>query len=95
MRAILFRPADSLMTDRQCMLSRGIGGDHVESVRSLMDCGFYRAVGLTRDFEDAESAFDFLNSEENNLADSMSVGDVLIWTNGKRELCLNVGWADL
>ena len=86
------------MTETQSIAARGIGADdsrHVEHVRSLMDCGFYRAIGLTRDLIDAESAFDFYNCEENNLATSMSVGDVLIWTNGKRELCLNVGWSDL
>ena len=100
MRAILFQPNDSVMTDIESMSARGISSrnfdaDHCDAVDCLLMAGKYVARGLTRSVSDYdnESIFDSLNmGEMPKLADHMSVGDVLIWESGVRYLCLHTGW---
>lgn len=74
---------------------RGFFGDDkaVELAKKLLNEGAYRMTtgqGYIGDAEDSEAVFDALNTSGDSY---MTLGDVIVWNNGKRELCLAEGWA--
>ena len=85
------------VTETHGMGLMGLYGDKlaIEIARELLDAGkFEIAQGgnkLPR-CDDTESVFDAMNMSEES---HMSVGDVIVWNTGKRELCLKQGWATI
>lgn len=72
----------------------------IETVQALLNAGkAYKMIdshgALAENMPDAESVFDAMNLHgmNNELPVYMRVGDVIVWNNGKRELCLKNGWA--
>ena len=72
----------------------------IETVQALLNAGkAYKMVNphgaLAENMPDAESVFDAMNLHgiRNDLPVHAQVGDVIVWNNGKRELCLKNGWA--
>ena len=72
----------------------------IETVQALLDAGnAYKMVNphgaLDENMPDAATVFDAMNLHGMNhdLPVYMTVGDVIVWNNGKRELCLQNGWA--
>lgn len=83
------------LTNEQEVVIRGIFGNNaqVTLAKELLDAGKYEMVKCD-DYrlprcENEEQVFDRMNLDSGN---HMSVGDVIVWNNGKRQLCLNDGW---
>ncbi len=82
---------------------RGIGCTErqmTDAVQVLLAHGhIYKMVNphgaLDKNMESAGDVFDAMNEKGvyDNLPVHMAVGDVIVWNNGKRELCLPDGWA--
>lgn len=89
--------ADSVIVSVEdiCIL-RGHYGDTkaISLAKSLLNDGSFRMIpqGCLGTMSDAESVFDKMNTEGDSY---MSVGDVIVWNNGKREFCLAEGWATI
>ncbi len=74
------------------MAIRGVYGDDIQVsiVKSLLDSGRYVPVATFQGYEaDAEELFDVINTKTDQY---MTVGDVILWDNGKREIPLSKGW---
>lgn len=83
------------LSSAETFILRGFSGENAakELARELLDAGKYEMVKCD-DYrlprcDDPEQVFDRMNLDSGNY---MSVGDVIVWNNGKRQLCLNVGW---
>ena len=90
MKSFVFKPAAPAAFATFAMMDRA---DSIRTATLDLAHGHYALI-LTCPavFEDAESVFDHVNLE---TAYSMNPGDVIVWANGKRELCLSKGWADI
>lgn len=90
------RLAQISMEDSCAIRGIGCAVEHtVSRVRALIDSGNYGKLScnhLLNDCTDAEMVFDALNLSGEAY---MTVGDVVVWHNGKRELCLTEGWASI
>ena len=87
----------STISNDQALAIRGRFGDKeaIETARNLLDNGNYvmlNAREVLATATDAEEVFDALNMSQDHY---MTVGDVIVWNNGKRELCLGNGWATI
>lgn len=80
----------------QFLTVRGIYGDAkaIALAKQLIDAGSYRMImqGSLANMKDAEAVFDAMNTSGDSY---MCPGDVIVWNNGKRELCLSEGWATI
>ena len=87
-KAIVFKPLDemALITYTRCTPEGG-----AELAALAMESGAYEAKVITPALADAEAVFDFINLKSKAVA-SMNPGDVIVWDNGQRELCLSIGW---
>lgn len=86
------------ITVTESVILRGMSGETAakELARELLDAGKYEMVKCG-DYRlprcgDEEQVFDLMNLDSGNF---MAVGDVIVWNNGKRQLCLNAGWATI
>lgn len=78
-----------------CILRGHYGDDKaIALAKSLLNDGSFRMIpqGKLGDVKDAESVFDAMNTCGDCY---MTPGDVIVWNNGKRELCLSEGWATI
>ena len=57
-----------------------------------LNAGTFSLVTVAPAMADAEAVFDWVNLESDR---SMNMGDVILWGNGRREVCLLTGWADI
>lgn len=92
----VLRANDDRVSTDQFMTLRGWFGDEtaVALAQKLLNEGSYRMIGqgVLGNMENAEHVFDALNTSGDSY---MTPGDVIVWNNGKRELCLAEGWASI
>lgn len=92
---VLRANAENFSVEDICTL-RGHYGDAnaISIAEQLIDAGSYRMIvqGSLANMKDSEAVFDALNTSEDSY---MCPGDVIVWNNGKRELCLSEGWATI
>lgn len=92
----VLRAKDSIFSTEQVATLRGVYGDDeaIALAKFLLNEGSFRMIpqGNLGNMTDAESVFDKMNTDGDSY---MSVGDVIVWNNGKRELCLSEGWASI
>ena len=95
-KCFVLRSVATLSTD-QALAIRGRFGDAMAIVTAqelLASDGYamLNARDVLANCKDAEEVFDALNMSDDHY---MTVGDVIVWNNGKRELCLGQGWATI
>lgn len=90
-KAIIFKPLDDIAF---AMFARMSDAEAVKAATLGMETGVYDAKVMTPPMADAEAVFDFINLESKHVA-SMNPGDVIVWANGQREVCLSMGWAPI
>jgi hypothetical protein len=90
MKALVFKPTNPVAFGIFGMMDRA---DSIRTATLDLAHGYY-ALTLTCPpiLDTAESVFDHVNTETTY---SMNPGDVIVWSNGKRELCLSHGWASI
>lgn len=99
----IVRAIESVAMSAEGIKVRGMGMTsyaHASFIRNLLDDGYMKMVKIDESIpalDNAEEVFDAVN-QTGALTDSgayMTVGDVIIWCNGKRELCLQRGWVTI
>lgn len=92
----VLRADDNRVSTPQIMALRGHCGyeSAVVLAQKLLNEGSYKMIpqGCLGTMKDAEAVFEAMNTSGDSY---MTPGDVIVWNNGKRELCLGVGWATI
>lgn len=93
-----YKAAD--VAGEQAMQLRAIGPykvkDAIETAQILLNGGLAFKMVPARDVlencNDADEVFHAMNMSEDHY---MAVGDVIVWNNGRRELCCPDGWQNI
>lgn len=71
----------------------------LEIVKKMIDAGEYKMVPvLSEPVQTSEEFFDWANMKLPKIKEDepgMNFGDIILWNNGQRELCLEVGWTNI